>query len=41
VLSAVSKIGKPIKADEILHKPVETDTLLKTDERFTGRRRSQ
>ena len=41
VLSAVSKIGKPIKADEILHKPVETDTLLKTVERFTGRRRSQ
>ena len=41
VLSAVSEIGKPIKADQILHKPVEAETLLKTVERFTGRRRSQ
>jgi two-component system, chemotaxis family, chemotaxis protein CheY len=41
VLSAVSEIGKPIKADQILHKPVEPDTLLKTVERFVGRRRSQ
>ena len=41
VLSAVSEIAKPIKADQILHKPVEADTLLKTVERFIGRRRSQ
>ena len=41
VLSAVSEIAKPIKADQILRKPVEADTLLKTVERFIGRRRSQ
>jgi two-component system chemotaxis response regulator CheY len=41
VLSAVSEIGKPIKADQIFHKPVEPDTLLKTVERLIGRRRSQ
>jgi DNA-binding response OmpR family regulator len=37
----VSEIGKPIKADQILHKPVEPDILLKTIERFVSRRRSQ
>jgi DNA-binding response OmpR family regulator len=38
VLSAVGEIVKPINADHILRKPVTSETLLATIERFHRRR---
>ncbi|MGB8681479.1 MAG: response regulator transcription factor [Candidatus Binatus sp.] len=38
VLSAVGEISRPIKADELLRKPVEPDELLETVKKFTVRR---
>jgi DNA-binding response OmpR family regulator len=38
VLSAVGEISKPIKADDLLRKPVAPDSLLETVRKFTGRR---
>ena len=38
VLSAVGEISKPIKADDLLHKPVEAEALLATVNKFVRRR---
>jgi len=38
VLSAVGEIAKPIKADLVLRKPVEAETLLETVEKIVRRR---
>lgn len=38
VLSAVGEISRPIKADDLLRKPVATDALLETVRKFTSRR---
>jgi hypothetical protein len=38
VLSAGSEIAKPIKADELLHKPITAETLLGTIQKFVRRR---
>ena len=38
VLSAVGEISKPIKADHLLHKPVEPETLLETIENVVRQR---
>ena len=40
VLSAVGEISKPIKADRLLRKPVEPQTLLKTIENLVRQRKA-